>query len=100
MGHMSLHYAGIDSAITDLEAHAKTMHDAMSNLKAYLDSKINVELVGDFSMAAGNLSATLHDADEKMGLKIVAAHQALTEIRNVIQDADMRAGSHFDHVGG
>ncbi|MEV7781586.1 hypothetical protein [Kitasatospora sp. NPDC088351] len=97
---MSLHYAGIDSAIDDLEAHAKTMHDAMTNLKSYLDTKINVELVGDFALAAGNLSNTLHLADEEMGKKIVAAHMALTEIRNVIKDADMRAGSHFDHVGG
>ncbi|MFE2723790.1 hypothetical protein [Kitasatospora sp. NPDC059327] len=97
---MSLHYAGIDSAITDLEAHAATMHNAMTQLKDYLDSKINVELVGDFAVAAGALSQQLHNSDEAMGKKIVAAHQALTEIRNVIKDADMRASSHFDHVAG
>ncbi|WP_030059497.1 MULTISPECIES: hypothetical protein [Streptomyces] len=100
MGSMSLHYAGIDSAITDLEAHAKTMHDAMTSLRDYLNGKINVELQGDFSVAAGQLATTLNTADGQMTGKIVAAHQALTEIRNVIKDADMRASSHFDHVQG
>ncbi|MFF2658634.1 hypothetical protein ACFVUH_14830 [Kitasatospora sp. NPDC058032] len=99
-GHMSLHYAGIDSAINDLETHAKTMHDQMEDLRSYLSSKINVELVGDFSVAAGTLATTLHNADVAMGGKIVNAHNALTEIRNAIKDADMRASTHFDHVQG
>ncbi|KJY26313.1 hypothetical protein [Streptomyces sp. NRRL S-495] len=99
-GHMSLHYAGVDTAINDLEAHAKTMHDQMEDLRGYLNSKINVELVGDFSVAAGTLATTLHDADVAMGGKIVNAHNALTEIRGAIRDADMRASTHFDHVQG
>ncbi|MFC5666680.1 hypothetical protein ACFP3U_27400 [Kitasatospora misakiensis] len=100
MGHMSLHYAGIDSAISDLESHSNTMHNAMTDLETYLRGKINVELQGDFSVAAGNLADTLKAADGQMTQKIVLAHQALTEIRNVIQDADMRASTHFDHVRG
>ncbi|WP_143685742.1 MULTISPECIES: hypothetical protein [unclassified Streptomyces] len=97
---MSLHYAGIDSAITDLEAHSKTMHEAMTSLQDYLNSKINHELQGDYAVAAGQLATTLHNADGQMTQKITAAHQALTEIRNVIKDADMRASTHFDHVQG
>ncbi|WP_380283775.1 hypothetical protein [Kitasatospora purpeofusca] len=99
-GHMSLHYAGVDTAINDLEAHAKTMHDQMEDLRTYLGTKIGVELLGDFSTAADTLSKTLHNADQAMGGKIVNAHNALTEIRNAIKDADMRASTHFDHVQG
>ncbi|MFD9067317.1 hypothetical protein ACFVZ3_38025 [Kitasatospora purpeofusca] len=99
-GHMSLHYAGVDTAISDLEAHSATMHSQMEELKTYLNSKINVELIGDFSVAAGTLATTLENADTAMRGKIVNAHNALTEIRTAIRDADMRASTHFDHVQG
>ncbi|MFF8773991.1 hypothetical protein [Kitasatospora sp. NPDC015120] len=98
--HMSLHYAGVDTAINDLDAHSKTMHAQMEDLKEYLRSKIGVELIGAFSIAAGTLATTLEASDKSMTAKIENARVALTEIRDAIHDADMRASTHFDHVKG
>ncbi|MFE2105943.1 hypothetical protein ACFXAF_08755 [Kitasatospora sp. NPDC059463] len=99
-GHMSLHYAGVDTAINDLDAHSKTMQAQMKDLREYLRSKIGVELVGAFSDAAGALATTLEASDTAMTAKIDSAKVALTEIRDAIHDADMRASTHFDHVKG
>ncbi|WP_030246984.1 hypothetical protein [Streptomyces sp. NRRL S-350] len=90
--HLLLNHANIDEAADALTASGSSMHDAMENLRAALQSAEN-QLQGQLATAASDFRKMLDLQESEMTNDITAAANTLRTMHGLLRDADANAAA-------